>query len=159
MLTIIPAICTADNRVVDKTSKITYGTPIGCEVYHECSVMNPTFKLSYNASLVGYNYLKVESWSRYYYIMDATVAPGGVIYLTCKEDVLMSNKDDIKNLTAYANRSETSTERYIVDNKVQSKVTNYRTHIPFSGAFAMDGGWHFLLTVKGGKTTPPTGGE
>ena len=151
MLTIIPAINRADPRVLDKTSKITYGSPINCDVYHECNIMNPVFLLEYSYSHLDYNYLKVPSWNRYYYINDVTLAPGGRMYISCSEDVLMGNKDAILALTAYAYRSESSTERYAVDDKVQSLILNYRTHLDFSGSFGAFSGFNYLLTVKGGK--------
>lgn len=140
----------ADDRVVDKTNFITFRKDIPCEVFHECNIMNPVFLLEYDSSIVSDNYVK--AWDRYYYINNITLAPGGRMYLECTEDVLMSNKDDILNLNAYCSRCETSTERYVVDNKVPTKITNYRTHIPFSGSFIPDtDGFCYLLTVKGGK--------
>lgn len=150
MLTITPGLCTCDNRVVDKTNFVTFGTGINCDVYHECDIMNPVFLLKYDSGLVDYNYLYVQSWSRYYFINNATVAPGGRIYLTCSEDVLMSNKDDILNLTAYAHRSQSSQEHFLVDDKVPSLVTTFRTHQTFGGSLTANT-FNYLLTVKGGK--------
>lgn len=159
MLEIVLGVNKADHRVLDKTSKITYDqTPIQCEIFHECSVMNPTFLLSYSSTIVNKNYVKVTAWGRFYYITDVTLAPGGRIYLTCAEDVLMSNKEKILKLTAYADRSESSNERYIIDPKIPSKVSIYRTHIPFNSPFT-EWGWNYLLTVKGGKLSTPSGGE
>lgn len=151
MLAIRLATCTCDNRVVDKTGSIIYA-PVytNCDVYHECDVMNPTFLLAYNSSIVNYNYLVVESWSRYYFITGVTVAPGGRIYISCKEDVLMSNKDEILELTAYASRSQSSQEHYLIDEKVPSLITIFRTHTTFDATFN-DTGFNYLLTVKGGK--------
>ena len=150
MLHITPGINSADARVLDKTSFVTYGNPIGCDVFHECSIMNPVFLIEYFPAIVDYNYLKIESWGRFYYINDVTLAPGGRAYITCSEDVLMGNKDQILELVAYANRSESSTERYAVDGKIQSLIYNYRTHIPFDGSFGTFLGHQYLLTVKGG---------
>lgn len=150
MLTITPGVCTCDNRVVDKTSFITFGTGINCDVYNECDVMNPVFLLKYDSSLVNYNYLRVQSWSRYYFINNVTVAPGGRIYLTCSEDVLMSNKDEILDLKAYSHRSQSSQEHYLVDDKVPTLVTTFRTHLTFDNILN-DNGFNYLLTVKGGK--------
>ena len=151
MLTIIPGVCTCDNRVVDKTNFITFGTGINCDVYNECNVMNPVFLLKYTSSLVNCNYLKVQAWDRYYFVNSATVAPGGRIYLSCNEDVLMSNKDEILNLTAYVHRSESQQEHYLVDEKVPSLITTFRTHQGFNGGFTSVLGFNYLLTVKGGK--------
>ena len=151
MLAIRLGVCTCDNRVVDKTGSITYANnDTNCDVYHECDVMNPTFLLKYDSSIVNYNYLKIESWGRYYYITGVTVAPGGRIYISCKEDVLMSNKDEILNLTAYAHRSESQQEHYLVDKKVPSLITTFRTHQTFNTSL-IDNDFNYLLTVKGGK--------
>lgn len=150
MLVITPGISTADTRVLDKTPFITWGNDINCDIYRECNMMNPVFLLSYNQSIVSDNYLKVESWGRYYYIQEVTLAPGGRMYFTCAEDVLMSNKDKILALNAYSSRSESSVEHYAIDDKVLSKVTNYVTHITFERGFSSILSNNYLLTVKGG---------
>lgn len=151
MLTIVPGTCGDDNRVVSKN--VQWGTPINCSVYHECSIMNPIFLLEYSSSLVNYNYLKVQSWGRYYYIVDITVAPGGRIYLTCSEDVLMSNKDEILSLKAYLIRSENKSNKLLKDNsfpvQTNRQLETYTfNRSPFTANYASD--ITYVLTVIGG---------
>lgn len=152
MLTITPGKCGDDNRVVSKN--VEWGTGINCSVYHECSIMSPVFLLEYNSSLVNYNYLKVESWGRYYFIMDMTVAPGGRIYLTCSEDVLMSNKDAILKLNAQIVRNEKTRNKLIVDNRYPAEIKSTLGVFNFSETpFDLSSGYNIVMTVVGGKLT------
>ena len=154
MLTIDLGNCIADNRVVDKISHITWGTPVNCEVFHECSIMNPVFMLQYSHSIVGYNYVKVNAWGRYYYIVDATVAPGGRIYLTCQEDVLMSNKDDILKLNAQIVRNENERNKLIVDDRYPAEIMSTLGIFNFSeNPFNLTSGYNIVMTVLGGKAS------
>ena len=154
MLDIQLGNCTADNRVVDKTSSITLGSPISCAVYNECSIMNPMFKLSYNATLVNYNYAYVQAWGRYYFIIDHTVAPGGVIYITCQEDVLMSNKDDILKLNAQIVRNENERNKLIVDDRYPAEIMSTLGIFNFSAnPFNLTSGYNIVMTVLGGKAS------
>ena len=152
MLTVDIGNCIADNRVLDKTSFITWGTPINCEVYHECSIMNPIFLLKYSSSIVNYNYVKVQSWGRYYYIVDQTVAPGGRIYLTCQEDVLMSNKEEILRLRANIHRNEKVRNKMIVDSRYPAEIMSTLGIFQFSNnPFNLTSGYNLVMTVIGGE--------
>lgn len=152
MLTIDIGNCIADNRVLDKTSFITWGSPINCEVFHECSIMNPGFMLQYSSSIVGYNYVKVQSWGRYYYIVDQTVAPGGRIYLTCQEDVLMSNKEEILRLRANIHRNENVRNKMIVDSRYPAEIMSTLGIFQFSNnPFNLTSGYNLVMTVIGGE--------
>lgn len=152
MLAIQLGNCTADNRVVDKTNKISLSSAIECEVYNECSIMNPVFKLRYNSSIVGYNYCKVEAWGRYYFIVDHTVAPGGVIYITCQEDVLMSNKDAILALNAQIVRNQNSRNKMIVDSRYPAEIMSTLGIFNFSeNPFNLTSGYNIVMTVIGGN--------
>lgn len=152
MLTIDIGNCIADNRVLDKTSFITWGTPINCEVFHECSIMNPVFMLKYSSSIVDYNYVKVQSWGRYYYIVDQTVAPGGRIYITCQEDVLMSNKEEILRLRANIHRNEKVRNKMIVDSRYPAEIMSTLGIFQFSqNPFNLTSGYNLVMTVIGGE--------
>lgn len=153
MLAIQLGSCIADNRVLDKSSFITWDSnTINCDVFHECSVMSPVFLLSYSSSIVGYNYVKVDLWNRYYYIIDATVAPGGRIYLTCQEDVLMSNKDVILQLTANIHRNEGIRNKMIVDNRYPAEIMSTLGIFNFDqNPFNLTSGYNLVMTVIGGE--------
>lgn len=152
MLTIDLGNCIADNRVLDKSSYITWGVSPQCEVFHECSIMSPVFMLQYSSSIVGYNYVKVNAWGRYYYIVDATVAPGGRIYLTCQEDVLMSNKEGILQLTANIHRNEGVRNKMIVDTRYPAEIMSTLGIFNFSeNPFNLASGYNLVMTVIGGE--------
>ena len=152
MLSIQIGNCVADNRIVDKTRYISLGSPVNCEVFHECSIMSPTFLLSYNANYVNFNYLYVPDWGRYYFIVDETVAPGGRIYLTCKEDVLMSNKNEILNLNAQIVRNEKVRNKLIVDNRYPAEIMSTLGVFNFPETpFDLTSGYNLVMTVVGGE--------
>lgn len=152
MLNIQLGTCLADNRIVDKTSYISFGSSVSCEVFHECSIMSPVFLLAYNPSYVTCNYVYVPDWHRYYFIVDETVAPGGRIYITCKEDVLMSNKDEILNLDAQLIRNEEKRNKLIVDNRYPAEIMSTLGVFDFEETpFDVTSGYNLVLTVIGGE--------
>lgn len=152
MLSIDIGNCIADNRVLDKTSSIAWGTTVNCDVFHECSIMNPVFMIQYSPTIVGYNYVKVQSWGRYYYIVDQTVAPGGRIYLTCQEDVLMSNKEEILRLRANIHRNERVRNKMIVDSRYPAEIMSTLGIFQFSNnPFNLTSGYNLVMTVIGGE--------
>lgn len=152
MLNIKIGTCSADNRVVDKTSRISLSYSIDCEVFHECSIMSPTFIIAYSSEYVGCNYVYVESWGRYYFIVDNTVAPGGRIYLTCQEDVLMSNKNAILDLDAQIVRNENQRNKLIVDNRYPAEIMSTLGIFNFpQNPFNLRSGYNLVMTVVGGE--------
>lgn len=143
---------TDDYRVVEKTLGDIVYTPSSVNLLDSCSVKNPSLVLSYNSALVTANYFKIVDWDRYYFMGEPVVSPGGRCIVTGREDVLMSNAEDILKLDAYCSRCESKFERYAVDSAVMSLVTTNVTTIPSdSGVFSADGtARQYILTVKGG---------
>lgn len=141
--------CIDDSRKVSKS--YTTNISANAEVWGECSIMSPVFLITYNNIAVDCNYLYVSDWGRYYFITDMVAAPGGRLYVHCKEDVLMSNKTEILKLHAYSVRSDRKAN-YMVDSKMPSLVQNGSTIINFSNSPFTPGNESYLLTVLGGKT-------
>lgn len=152
---------TDDPRVISKS----LGNPVtpaynNVNLLSSCDVMNPSFLLSYNESILSANYMSVvwnNNLTLYYFINEPILSPGGRMKISGREDVLMSNKDEILALHAYCTRCESKFERFAVDPSVMSLVKTVVTTIPFSGEpFDMskeyaDGNHNYVLTVKGGK--------
>lgn len=159
MLKIWLGTCGCDPRVVDKTSYATLNDDKDCEVYHECSIMNPVFKLKYFSSIVNYNYCYIPDWHRYYNIVDMTMAPGGVCYITCQEDVLMSNKAAILELDVQVKRNEKKRNKLIVDDRYPAEIMSTLGVFNFEDKFDMESGYNIVMTVLGGELVPPSGGD
>ena len=64
------------------------------------------------------NYVYVTGFKRYYFVTNRIVNTGGTITLELHEDVLMSHKDRILNLTCYILRQENLYNNYFVDDKM-----------------------------------------
>lgn len=145
--------CDCDNRVVDKSSHLTQGTTYNCSVYQQTGVMHPSLLLTYSSAIVNYNYFKIEDWHRWYYITGIEVMPGGRCVVTGSEDVLYSNKDEIKTLSAYVIRTESANPNsLIVDNKIPCQANRHCKTLKFSTSpfGAEETSPVYLLTVLGG---------
>lgn len=147
--------CTADNRVVDKTNYLSL----------EYDIQNATFKKqtsSMDLSIditTGYsdiigisncNYIYVEEFDTWYYIHDYIIQTGHVITLECHEDVLMTYKEQIKNLSCIIARQENRYNQYL--NDPNYKVYNYRRvqTLEFPNGFNKNNS-SYILSIAGGN--------
>lgn len=87
-----------DKRTVYKNP--TIGQTAIAELYDTTSVLNPRFRLAYNAAYTHYNYMYVAEFDRYYFITDITTDSGGAIIISGKVDVLNTYKTEIGALQA-----------------------------------------------------------
>jgi hypothetical protein len=151
-----------DPRVVEKTLGNPIMPSVTANPLSSCSVMNPVLILTYNPLFLSANYFSI-AWNNnltlYYFMNNPVLSPGGRCNISGREDVLMSNKDDILNLVAYCSRCESKFERFAVDPKVPSLLLNNVESFPFGDPSSYifdqsvsyeDGVHNYLLTVKGG---------
>lgn len=104
----------ADARVVDKSSQITSIKTVSANFIDEVSILNPTLVMRYDADIFTSNYLYISTLDRYYYITDITTS-NNKLFIQCKCDVLMSNKNAIKNSTCIIDRQENAFNKYLND--------------------------------------------
>lgn len=148
--------CTEDPRKLDKAANFESSNPVSvtADLKDSCSVMDPQFILSTQAvSLVNYNYIQVQSWGRYYYIQDIVTMPGSRVAIRCAEDVLTSNAADIKNLTGFVSRSESSKTPFVPNSSYHVQANRQCETIAFNRTpFVANYGTDqvYLLTVMGG---------
>lgn len=90
----------------------------------EVNRSSPILSLTSNVDLSMYNYLYIPDLDRYYYINDIKYSKQH-IYINCSIDVLMSFRSDILQLTTIINRSSSSYNLYLDDDKF--KLLNYET--------------------------------
>lgn len=95
------------------------------------------------------NYIYVEDFHRYYYAKPEPLR-GGIIRFKCRPDVLMSNREDILNLSAIINRSASVSSDYLVDS--EQGLLNYKTQkiINFPSSMAFNTSLTYILAVAGG---------
>ena len=115
--------CSADRRVVDKTSYLTAvanGTNILCRPTDGVDMLAPTFILDYKESYLTANYLYCSTFGgRYYYVEDREIEIGKKIVLHCKVDPLMSWKTDLLECKGTITRSESiGGPTYVPDSKL-----------------------------------------
>lgn len=157
-----------DPRTLDKRPSFTSSQPatVSAQIKDACSIMQPTFILTAAAvDLVGYNYLHVASWGRYYFIRNIITMPGSRVELQCREDVLTSNADAIKEITGTVGRQEAASMRdpYLQDPKMLRKAKTYTENLHFDkdpftlGDGAFGDQVHYILAVVGGNgSSTPT---
>lgn len=105
--------CSADNRVVDKTNYLSDLVTLNCEMVNT-DILDPTIKLSSN--YLTYNYAYIPSFNRWYFVRGDDTIEGTHILKFCHVDVLMTYKEEIKNLTCHVTRNENETLSDISDN-------------------------------------------
>ena len=142
---------TADNRLLDKSSKITVIDTIDtAHIKDDTSIISPSIILSYKkmGALRKCNYMYVPSMGRYYFINDIILRQGGMYELKCHIDVLMTYKGDIKNITTLILRQENINNPYIEDS--QLLVRTNRFYEKHNIGIVGDSSDHYDLTVNGG---------
>ena len=157
-LTIQVGYTTEDPRKLDKSSNFYRSSPrsFTATIKDNCSVMSPDFIVSASlVDLANCNYLHCDGWGRYYFIDDLITMPGGRALIRCREDVLTSNADQIRNLSGYLIRTAdgTHTNKLIRDNVFPAQANRqlqiYQFNAsPFTANYSSD--LVYLLTVVGG---------
>ena len=141
----------ADNRLLDKSSKITVIDTIGtAHIKNDTSIISPSIILSYKkiSTLRKCNYLYIPSMGRYYYVNDIVLKQGGMFELKCHVDVLMTYKGDIRNITTLILRQENVNNPYIEDSQLLVRAN--RVYEKHSIGMVGDGTDHYYITVNGG---------
>ena len=143
----------SDDRKVDKhiTLKKSLATVI---IKEDSSIMRPVLKVHMDSDIMKCNYVEISSWNRYYYIDNITVASGQMLIITCREDVLMSNKTQLYKTSAFVQRSEKgNANMYINDQLFLSTNKPIIDYLLFSKdlKFSTEKG-SFSLAIAGGGT-------
>lgn len=116
----------SDTNRVDKTSFIVEKMTLNGTLREETSVMNPSIIVSSDSSILNSNYAYIELFKRYYFITNITSIRNGLWRIDLRCDVLMSFKDEIKNIKCLVARNENSYNPLLNDNKVIiQKNVNY----------------------------------
>ena len=163
-ITITIGTISVDPRTLDKRNNFESSdtSDISVNIKDNCSIMQPVFILTASAvDIVGYNYIYVASWGRYYFIKNIITMPGTRIEIICKEDVLTSNADAIKNIVGTVGRQQSTAmrDKWLQDPKMlqSSKIYTYNLHFsenPFTyGDGALQDQVHYILSVVGGNGT------
>ena len=113
----------SDNRVLNKELyKIKEMENVVRKI--DKSIFNPTLEVKKDSVLNNCNYVYIEDFDRYYFIVDIIDIGGNTYRIETKQDVLTSFKNSILNLTALVERQEFKRNYNIVDNELISQANN-----------------------------------
>ena len=139
---------TSDNRVLNK--HITLIKEIDAELKDADDVISPTLKIQRFKNWEKVNYIYIESFNRYYYVNTIKQLLGNTILLNCSVDVLMSNKDAIRNLTCIIDKQENSattySDKYLDDGSFITECRTFNSILNFPQGFN-DAGEFILITA------------
>ena len=140
---------TSDNRVLSKN--IALIKEIDAELKDANDVISPTLKIQRFEGWEKVNYIYIKSFNRYYYVNTIKQLLGNTILLDCSVDVLMSNKDAIKNLTCIVDKQENSStaysDKYLDDGSFITECRTFNSILNFPAGFNDDG--EFILITAG----------
>lgn len=140
---------TSDNRVLNKN--IALIKEIDAELKDANDVISPTLKIQRFEGWEKVNYIYIKSFNRYYYVNTIKQLLGNAILLDCSVDVLMSNKDAIRNLTCIIDKQENSStaysDKYLDDGSFITECRTFNSILNFPAGFNDDG--EFILITAG----------
>lgn len=117
----------------------------------ESSIINPIILISSNKEDIPYmyNYAYIPAFGRYYFITDIESVRTGIWRVSMHVDVLMSYKEQIKNLNVIINNSEeTGANNYLSGNQWITNVKNTTNIVNFPKGLNDNG--EFILITAGG---------
>lgn len=112
----------SDNRVVNKQLTIIKELNITRKI--EKSIFEPVIEIVKDKEINNCNYVYIEEFNRFYFVVDIMEMDGNIYRITMKEDVLTSFKNSILNLKACVERQEFKRNTQIVDNELILQSNN-----------------------------------
>lgn len=111
-----------------------------------CSIDKPVVTFSAQASaLAPLNYAYIDTFQRYYYIVDRKSLVNGVMELTLESDPLQSFMQEIKAAPATITRQQNSTQGYLNDSGYNALAYEKVMYRKFPNA--LDDFSYILMTV------------
>lgn len=119
----------------------------------EINIISPTIIIEYFST--NFNYCYISDFNRYYFVNSITLMTGHRLKIDLAVDVLMSYKEEIKNLTVNVLRYENTDPTFLTDSRIPlfsdtvQKVIEFPENI-FNLENPKENSRNFLLTVAGG---------
>lgn len=139
----------SEKNKLDKT--ITNSILLEGNLRDESSIINPIILISSNKEDIPYmyNYAYIPAFGRYYFITDIESVRTGIWRVSMHVDVLMSYKEQIKNLNVIINNSEeTGANNYLSGEQWITNVKNTTSIVNFPNGLNDNG--EFILITAGG---------
>lgn len=96
--------CSDDIRVLHKTMTDKKSVT-GCEITGTVSMLQPTFVLQYDSTLLPYNYMYIDTFGIWYHVNDIIINPAGQMLVTGTADPLFTYANEISDCVGVAVRS------------------------------------------------------
>ena len=141
----------SDKRQLVKN--ITEIKTISATAKGEINIISPTLILEYFST--DFNYCYISDFNRYYFVKSITLLTGQRIQIDLSVDVLMTYKEEIKNLTVNVLRYENIKPTFLTDSRIPlfsdtlQKVIEFPKN-NFNLENPSENSKNFLLTVAGG---------
>ena len=142
---------TSDKRNLNKV--ITEIKSVSATAKGEINIISPTLILEYFST--DFNYCYISDFDRYYFVKSITLLTGHRVQIDLFVDVLMTYKEEIKNLTVNVLRYENIDPTFLSDSRIPlfsdtvQKVIEFPENI-FNLENPSENSKNFLLTVAGG---------
>lgn len=151
-MNLVTYVNSSDERTINKT--ITQVSSLsGVVMREDSSIINPVFCLSGAVSaFAGVNYVYAEDFGRYYYVDDIVSDGGGMTYLSCRVDVLMSNTSAINDMDAVIERNTNDYNLYMDDGSFRVYQQPHVLTREYSGGFSSPS---YILAVAGMPPSSP----
>lgn len=141
----------SENNIINKNISVV--DTASCTIKAPISVENPVLILDYDNDLQDINYIRINEFSRCYYITDIVNLTGHRYQITCKTDVLESFKSSILGLSVIIEKQENDVlaNKYYNDGSFISSEKEFIYTKNFPQGFLDDG--EFILITAGGIPT------
>lgn len=134
-------------EMVDKT--LDTGITISDVVLkRDTSILKPILHVATDADIIGYNYMYISSFNRYYFIDDIVSVGNERWEISAHVDVLQTYKDQILEQIAVIKRQQSKYNTYLNDPewKVYAYEQRWAKKFPTAG---FNKALHFILTTAG----------
>ena len=136
----------SDPRKVYKTCE-TLRANVNLELFDECPIESPVFKMTKESLIPDCNYLEVPQWGRKYFVK--ITVKGNWAYLSCSCDVLSSFFASCGNSPIIARRSTSHGDYRITDPRIlklpNPKIIYRKIGTPFTPSNQNN----YVLTLSG----------
>ena len=142
---------TSDKRNLNKV--ISEIKSVSATAKGDINIISPTLIIQYFNT--DFNYCYISELNRFYYVNSLTLLTGQRMQINLSVDVLMTYKEEIKNLTVNVLRYENIEPTFLSDSRIPlfsdtvQKVIEFPENI-FNLESPSENSKNFLLTVAGG---------
>lgn len=139
--------CTEPANKVTKT--VTSVETLTGNLRNPSSIIDPIITVA-RSSPVGFNYLRIPDFNRYYFVRNVVVSTTGLITISAHVDVLMSFSADIRGLSAIIRRQENLYNLLLDDGIFKSYQNSKHKAIEFPVKFNQ---YSYILALAGNPSS------